>query len=48
VGHRRPAEVWGVSVFDEAVDEGEVYGLVDLAQEVVLRDDPVIEVTSVE
>jgi len=45
---RGPAEVWGVPVLDEAAYEGEVYGLVDLAQEVVLRDDPVIEVASVE
>jgi len=43
-----PAEYRGVSVFDQVMNEGEIDHGVDFAEEVVLRNDAVVEVASVE
>ena len=40
------AEVRGISVPDQIMDEREVHHLVDLSEQVVLRDNPVIEVVA--
>jgi len=44
---RRPAEVGGVPVLDQLMDEREIYDGVNLAEQVVLRNDTVIKVRAV-
>jgi len=45
---RRPAEVRSVSVLHQLVYERKINHLVDLPEQMVLRDDAVVEVTSIE
>lgn len=42
------AEVRSISVFDQGINEGEINGLVYLAEKVVLGDDLIVEVAAVE
>ncbi len=44
----RPAEVGGIPVFYQVIDEGEIYYRIYLPEQMVFRDDAVVEIAAEE